>query len=61
MRDVETGREIDVRASVVVNCTGVWTDEMQHAAGTRGRFRVQASKGVHIVVAARPDPLRDRA
>src|SRR5690606_3151958 len=26
VRDVEDGRETDVRASVVVNCTGVWTD-----------------------------------
>ena len=51
VRDVETGRETDVRASVVVNCTGVWTDQMQHAAGTRGRFRVKASKGVHFLVA----------
>jgi glycerol-3-phosphate dehydrogenase len=51
IRDVESGDEIDVRASVVVNCTGVWTDQMQHAAGTRGRFRVKASKGVHFLVA----------
>ncbi|GAA4795031.1 glycerol-3-phosphate dehydrogenase/oxidase [Actinomycetospora chlora] len=51
VRDVETGRETDVRASVVVNCTGVWTDQMQHAAGTRGRFKVKASKGVHFLVA----------
>src|SRR5690606_16228353 len=50
VRDVEDGRETDVRASVVVNCTGVWTDELQHLAGSRGRFRVRASKGVHIVV-----------
>jgi glycerol-3-phosphate dehydrogenase len=51
VRDVETGRETEVRAHVVVNCTGVWTDQMQHAAGTRGRFHVQASKGVHFLVA----------
>jgi len=51
VRDVETSREADVRAHVVVNCTGVWTDQMQHAAGTRGRFHVTASKGVHFLVA----------
>ncbi|TDE15117.1 glycerol-3-phosphate dehydrogenase/oxidase [Jiangella asiatica] len=50
VRDVETGDEQDVTCDVVVNCTGVWTDEMQRLAGTRGRFRVRASKGVHIVV-----------
>lgn len=50
IRDVEDGREIEVSAGAVINCTGVWTDEMQRTAGTRGRFRVRASKGVHIVV-----------
>jgi glycerol-3-phosphate dehydrogenase len=50
VRDVEDGRETDVKASAVINCTGVWTDELQHLAGGRGRFRVRASKGVHIVV-----------
>ncbi|MFQ6171572.1 glycerol-3-phosphate dehydrogenase/oxidase [Oryzobacter sp. R7] len=50
VRDVETGESTTVRASVVVNCTGVWTDEVQELAETRGRFRVRASKGVHLVV-----------
>ena len=51
VRNVENGDEAEVRASVVVNCTGVWTDEIQTLAGGRGRFHVRASKGVHIVVA----------
>ncbi|MFR9731079.1 glycerol-3-phosphate dehydrogenase [Saccharopolyspora sp. MS10] len=50
LRDVETGRETDVRAQTVINATGVWTDELQRLSGSRGRFRVRASKGVHIVV-----------
>jgi glycerol-3-phosphate dehydrogenase len=50
VRDVETGDETEVQAGVVVNCTGVWTDDLQHLSGSRGRFRVRASKGVHIVV-----------
>jgi glycerol-3-phosphate dehydrogenase len=50
IRDAEDGRETEVLAGVVINCTGVWTDEMQQLAGSRGRFRVRASKGVHIVV-----------
>ena len=49
--DVETGDEVEVGASVVINCTGVWTDDIQTMAGGRGRFHVRASKGVHIVVA----------
>ena len=50
VRDVEDGRETMVRAGVVLNCTGVWTDEIQAISGGRGRFKVRASKGVHIVV-----------
>jgi glycerol-3-phosphate dehydrogenase len=50
VRDAEDGRETDISAGVVINCTGVWTDELQRASGSRGRFRVRASKGVHIVV-----------
>ncbi|MFN2518302.1 MAG: glycerol-3-phosphate dehydrogenase/oxidase [Jatrophihabitantaceae bacterium] len=50
VRDTEDGREATVRAGVLLNCTGVWTDEIQALSGGRGRFRVRASKGVHIVV-----------
>ncbi|MEU4801945.1 glycerol-3-phosphate dehydrogenase/oxidase [Actinosynnema sp. NPDC023587] len=50
VRDVEDGRETEVRAHAVINATGVWTDELQRLSGSRGRFRVRASKGVHIVV-----------
>jgi len=50
VRDAEDGRETTVAAGVVLNCTGVWTDELQALSGARGRFRVRASKGVHIVV-----------
>jgi len=50
IRDVETGAKQTVRAKVVVNAAGVWTDDLQRLSGGRGRFRVRASKGVHIVV-----------
>ncbi len=50
VEDVETGEMHEVRSTVVVNCTGVWTDDVQTLAGGRGRFHVRASKGVHIVV-----------
>ena len=50
VRDVETGRTATVRASVVVACAGVWTDDVESLAGIRGRFDVRASKGVHLVV-----------
>ncbi|MBB5914815.1 glycerol-3-phosphate dehydrogenase [Nocardia transvalensis] len=50
VRDSEDGRTTEVRGHVVVNATGVWTDEIQALSHLRGRFHVRASKGVHIVV-----------
>ncbi|MBV9515650.1 MAG: glycerol-3-phosphate dehydrogenase/oxidase [Mycobacteriaceae bacterium] len=50
VRDSENGDGVEVRGHVVVNATGVWTDEIQALSKQRGRFRVRASKGVHIVV-----------
>ncbi|MFW6774119.1 glycerol-3-phosphate dehydrogenase/oxidase [Nocardioides sp. CPCC 205120] len=48
--DLESGRELEVRARVVVNAAGVWTDEIQEMVGGRGSMHVQASKGIHLVV-----------
>jgi glycerol-3-phosphate dehydrogenase len=50
IRDSEDGAITEVHGHVVVNATGVWTDEIQALSKQRGRFRVRASKGVHIVV-----------
>jgi glycerol-3-phosphate dehydrogenase len=50
VRDSENGDVTEVRGHVVVNATGVWTDEIQALSKQRGRFRVRASKGVHVVV-----------
>ncbi|MFL5830402.1 MAG: glycerol-3-phosphate dehydrogenase/oxidase, partial [Solirubrobacteraceae bacterium] len=49
-RDHLTREEFEVRARVVINATGVWTDELQHLVGERGKFHVTASKGIHLVV-----------
>jgi glycerol-3-phosphate dehydrogenase len=48
--DLENQREFEVRARVVVNAAGVWTDEIQEMVGGRGALHVQASKGIHLVV-----------
>ncbi len=50
VRDIETGRTFEVAARQVINATGVWTDDTQGLADTRGQFHVRASKGIHLVV-----------
>ena len=49
VRDLETGEDFAIRARQVINATGVWTDDVQSMVG-RGRIKVRASKGVHLVV-----------
>jgi glycerol-3-phosphate dehydrogenase len=49
-RDLENDRDLEVRARVVINAAGVWTDEIQEMVGGRGALHVQASKGIHLVV-----------
>jgi glycerol-3-phosphate dehydrogenase len=47
--DTEAGRRMLIRARQVINATATWTDQVQGLAG-RGRIRVRASKGIHLVV-----------
>ena len=49
-RDLENGTDLEIRARVVVNAAGVWTDDLQEMVGGRGSLHVQASKGIHLVV-----------
>jgi glycerol-3-phosphate dehydrogenase len=51
VRDLESGRELDLRARRVIDATGVWTEELlPQLPGARRQFRVRVTKGVHIVV-----------
>lgn len=56
VRDVESGRSIDVQAGCVVNATGVWVDTLRQsdaqAGGQTVRPMVSPSQGVHLVVDA---------
>jgi len=53
-RDAESGREFTVRATCVVNATGVWVDELRRqdaeASGRPVHPMVAPSQGVHAVV-----------
>lgn len=53
VHDVLSGDDVDVRAKVIVNATGPWTDEL-HRLGAQSapqRTEVRGSKGVHIAIA----------
>ncbi len=50
VRDMESGRELEIRAKQTINATGVWIAELQEMLGGRAPFTVRASKGVHLVV-----------
>lgn len=47
--DLEQGVEIVIPTRVVVNATGVWTDDIENLAGEH-RVDVRASKGIHLLV-----------
>ena len=53
-QDIETGLPYTIRASCVVNATGVWVDEIRQlddeARGQASQAIVAPSQGVHIVV-----------
>lgn len=49
-RDEETGEQFEIRASAIINATGVWTEESQSMVGGPRGLGVTMSKGVHIVV-----------
>src|SRR6478609_1069949 len=49
-RDLEGQRDLEIRAKVVINAAGVWTDEVQDLIGGQAQLDVDASKGIHVVV-----------
>jgi glycerol-3-phosphate dehydrogenase len=50
LHDTERGRDLALRARVVVNATGIWSGELERLAGVEHPLAVRASKGVHLLV-----------
>jgi len=48
-RDVETGEEYAIRARIVVNATGVFTDSIRRMADAKADPLVVTSQGIHLV------------
>lgn len=55
--DTLTGSSFDVRAKVVVNATGPWSDEVRGLAGEPALLK--PTKGIHLVVDAKRLPVRN--
>ncbi len=49
-RDDETGREIEIRAAVVVNATGVFTDRIRQLDEADAAQIIAPSQGIHLVL-----------
>ena len=47
--DQVTGQQVEVRARVVVNATGIWVDEVR-ALDAAARPMVRPTKGIHLVI-----------
>jgi len=58
LRDRLDGRELTVRARVVVNAAGPWVDQLRERAQALSGRRVQLTKGIHLVVDHARLPLR---
>lgn len=56
VRDLNDGSTRRVAASLVINCTGAWVDEIRHRFGIEGR-RVRPSRGSHLLFRSRDLPL----
>lgn len=57
-RDTLTGESLDISASVVVNATGPWVDELREKDEVSNDKRLRLTKGTHIVIDQAIFPLR---
>lgn len=50
IEDSREGSSFELHATVVVNATGVWSDEVSRLSDANAAKRVRVSKGIHVVV-----------
>ncbi len=50
LEDARDGSSFELGARVVVNATGVWSDEVSRLSDVRAPKRLRPSKGIHVVV-----------
>ncbi|MFP5265464.1 MAG: glycerol-3-phosphate dehydrogenase [Blastocatellia bacterium] len=50
VEDRLSSREVELRAKVIVNATGVWSDEVSRLADATAPDRLRPSKGIHVVM-----------
>ena len=48
--DLNSKKKINVKASAVIMCAGVWSDELHKEFGIEAGYEVKMSKGVHITL-----------
>jgi glycerol-3-phosphate dehydrogenase len=49
VKDMETGAEWDIRAKVVINATGIFSDELREKNRIERQWSIRTSRGSHIV------------
>lgn len=50
LRDLDSGRQLTVRARTLVNACGPWADALNARLGIHTRYRHLFSKGIHLIV-----------
>ncbi|PIC75282.1 glycerol-3-phosphate dehydrogenase/oxidase [Sporosarcina sp. P17b] len=50
LSDQQTGERFSVKASMVINASGPWVDELQKKVSSQHKKQLHITKGVHIVV-----------
>ncbi len=49
VEDLESGQEFDIQAKVIVNATGIFTDEVRRLAQPNIQSMIRPSQGIHLV------------